>query len=146
MPPAATRTRIGTCLNADERSAAGITSGEIKKIQKWSQCKAGHKDSSKWCNFVTETIPKGGNYGDANPTDDTSQLPDPCLDKDWGEQPITAPSCKDMNIQISFTGALVKDNNHGWKEVHPIRKETWNDSTGPHTCTLATPQDPSCPG
>jgi hypothetical protein len=129
-------------LNPTERNAAGVTSGEIKKLQRWGQCKAGQKDSSQWCNFLTETIPAEGNYHDNDPTNDTPQLPDPCLDKDWGGAPIVN-TCKGKNIQIQFTGALAKDNNHGWKEVHPIRREIWTDSTGTHNCSLADSQN--CP-
>lgn len=145
-------------LSKSELNAAGISSGEIKKLQRWSQCKAGQRDSSKWCNFLTETIPEGGNYGDygvpGDPTDDAPLLPHPCLDKDWGGQPITVPSCKDKNIPVSFTGAHTKDNNHGWKENHPVRKEQWtggNGGTGTHICSayttdgLSYPDDNSCP-
>lgn len=133
-------------LNRSERTAAGITSGEIKKLQRWSQCKAGQRDSSRWCNFLVETIPQGGNYGDPNPTDDNPQLPDPCLDKDWGGQTIAVGPCKGKNIQISFTGTKAKDNNHGWKEVHPARKEQWTDSNGRHTCSLYTADNDNCTG
>jgi len=136
-------------LSAAEQTAAGVTSGEIKKIQRWSQCKAGQRDKSKWCNFVAETIPEGGNYGNSgvpgDPTDDVPALPNPCLDKDWGGQPITVPSCKDKNIQVQFTGTHAKDNNHGWKENHPVRKEKWTDSTGSHTCSAYTPDNQNCP-
>jgi hypothetical protein len=142
-------------LSRSELAAASVTSGEKKQIQRWSQCKAGQKDPSKWCNFITETIPVDGNYGGygvpGDPTDDVSQLPDPCLDKDWGGQPITVPSCKSKNtkkgknVNISFTGAHVMDTNHGWKEVHPVRKEKWTDSTGSHTCSEYTPDNQNCP-
>jgi len=148
----------GTCSDSDknwymrlssaERTAAGVTSGEIKKLRRWDQCKAGQTDPSKWCNFLTETIPAGGNYHDANPTDDPPQLPDPCLDKDWGHRrgdpPITAPRCKGINIH--FTGTLATDNNHGWREVHPVRKELWTDRAGTtHTCSLHTQDNQNCP-
>jgi hypothetical protein len=146
-------------LSAAERAAAGVTSGEVKKLQRWSQCKAGQRDKSKWCNFLTETIPEGGNYGDSgvpgDPTDDAPLLPHPCLDKDWGGQPITVPSCKGREIYTEFTGTLAKDNNHGWKEAHPVRKEYWtggNGGSGPHTCSAYSqdggqtwPDDVSCP-
>lgn len=156
-----TQTAYATCSDSDknwylrlsksERDAAGVTSGEVKKLQRWSQCKAGQKDSSKWCNFLTETIPEGGNYAVTgtdpvgDPTNDKSALPDPCLDKDWGGQPITVPACKGKNIQIQFTGALGKDNNHGWDEVHPVRKEEWTDGTGSHTCSAYTADNQDCP-
>jgi hypothetical protein len=135
-------------LNRHNQAATDVTSGEIKKIQRWSQCKAGEKNPLKWCNFLTETIPVSGNYGNygvpGDPTDDISQLPDPCLDKDWGGRPITVPPCNGKDIRIKFTGPLVKDNNHGWKEVHPVRKQKWTDSTGPHTCALDRNEQISC--
>ena len=133
-------------LSSTERYYAGVTSGEIKNLQRWSQCKAGSADPSKWCNFLTETIPQGGNYSDANPTDDQTLLPDPCLDYDWGGQPITVQSCKGKNINIQFTGARTGDNNHGWKEVHPVRKEQWTDSTGTHICSAYTADNQNCSG
>ena len=43
------------------------------------------------------------------------------------------PRCK--GIKIQFTGTLAKDNNHGWREIHPVRKEQWTDRTGStHKC------------
>ena len=105
-------------LDGAEQRAAGITSGERKKIQRWSQCKAGQRDSSKWCNFLTETIPQGGNYGaldpanydDGDSTNDQPQLENPCIDKDWGAPKgwVSDDSCKDKNIRISFTGTRVQ--------------------------------------
>jgi hypothetical protein len=130
-------------LPKSELTAAGVTKKEITKLRRYSQCKGGYTDKSRWCNFLTETIPQGGNYqmwnssnpNDPNPTDDPAQLPNPCLDYDWN--PSTDESgtrCKDQGItSISFTGARAFDNNHGWKEVHPVRKESWTDKTGTHT-------------
>jgi hypothetical protein len=142
-------------LNRAERTAAGITSGEIKKIQRWGQCKkSGQRDSSKWCNFLTETIPQGGNYGaldpanyDGDPTNDQPQLENPCIDRDWGvprREWVSNDPCKNKDIRISFTGTRVKDNNHGWKEVHPVRKEVWTEGTRTRTCALDQNHQPSC--
>jgi hypothetical protein len=123
-------------LSSGELSALGVTSGEVKNLQRWSECKAGQKKSSRWCNFLTETIPVGGNYGfydpskyNGNPTDDQSQLPDPCLDNDFNPNTTETNPCRGKKIQISFTGARVFDNNHSWKEIHPVRKEQWKDSS-----------------
>ena len=146
-------------LRLDDPTSVGVTPTEINQLQRWGQCKAGYTDKLKWCNFLTETIPQGGNYGmwdstiyDWDPTNDQPQLPNPCLDKDWGGQPISVPPCKGTNIQIAYTGARVFDNNHGWKEIHPVRKEVWTDASGSHcysvneanqasptTCTVSIP-------
>jgi hypothetical protein len=125
-------------LSKSERTDAGVTSGEIKKLQRWSECKAGERDRSKWCHFLTESIPAGGNYGmwdtsyDWDPTNDQPQLPNACLDQDFNPNTKETNPCKGKNIQISYTGARVKDNNHGWKEIHPTRKEKWTDGSGSH--------------
>src|SRR5215212_630720 len=139
-------------LRLDNPTSVGVTPTEINQLQRWSQCKAGYTDTSKWCNFLTETIPQGGNYGswdtttyDWDPTNDQPQLPNPCLDKDWGAQPITVSPCRGSNIHIAFTGARVLDNNHGWMEVHPVRKEVWPDSDGSSKCYYVTDADQASP-
>jgi hypothetical protein len=131
-------------VHLDDPTSVQVTPTQIKLLQRWSQCKGGQTDPSKWCNFLTETIPQGGNYGSWNPTkynwdptDDQPQLPNPCLDKDWGAQPITVSSCRGSNIHIAYTGARAIDNNHGWMEIHPVRKEVWTDSSGYH-CNYVT--------
>ena len=88
---------------------------------------------------------------DWDPTNDQPQLPNPCLDEDFNPSTTEDNPCRGKNIQISFTGSRVIDNNHGWKEIHPVRKEAWTDSTGsncysfneadqskPTTCTADT--------
>ena len=55
-------------LSPSELDAAKVSDGEVKNLQRWSQCKGGQKDPSKWCNFLVETIPQGGNYGFWDPT------------------------------------------------------------------------------
>jgi len=70
---------------------------EIKNLQRWSQ-------SRNTANSLAETIP-----------DDQGDLPPPCQD------PNGSP-CK--GIDITFVGALVYDNNHGWKEIHPAYRQS----------------------
>ncbi len=139
-------------MRLDNPTSVGVTPTEINQLQRWGQCKAGYKDSSKWCNFLTETIPQGGNYGmwdstkyDWDPTNDQPQLPNPCLDKDWGGQPISVPSCSGSNIHIAYPGARVLDNNHGWKEIHPVRKEVWPDSSSSSKCYSVNETDQKTP-
>src|SRR5829696_6103151 len=50
-------------LRLPNPGSVNVTSKEITNLQQWSQCKAGSKDPLQWCNFLTETIPQGGNYG-----------------------------------------------------------------------------------
>jgi hypothetical protein len=156
-------------LRLADPTAVGVTPTEINQLQRWSECKAGYTDSSKWCNFLTETIPSGGNYGlwwdtqanpsptgdpskDWDPTNDQPQLPNPCLDQDFNPNTTESKPCKGKNIQLSFTGSRAFDNNHGWKEIHPVRKEAWTDTSGSHcysvneadqasptTCTASVP-------
>jgi hypothetical protein len=90
---------------------------------------------------------------DWNPTNDQPQLPNPCLDYDYGNPNATQSNpCKGKNIRVAYTGARVFDNNHGWKEIHPVRKEAWTGSSGsgcysvnetsqasPNTCTDTVP-------
>jgi hypothetical protein len=125
-------------LSKSELNAAGVTKKEIQKLQRWSECKAGSTNTANWCNFLTETIPQGGNYqmwnssntpNDPNPTDEQSQLPIACLDEDFNPATTESNPCKGKNITISYTGPRVFDNNHGWKEVHPVRKESFGGSS-----------------
>jgi hypothetical protein len=156
-------------LRLDDPIGVGVTPTEINQLQRWSECKAGYTDTSKWCNFLTETIPAGGNYGlwwdtqadpgssvdpshDWDPTNDRPQLLNPCLDEDFNSNTTEDKPCKDKNIRVSFTGPRVFDNNHGWKEIHPVRKEAWTEGIGsqcysvneadqahPSTCTDTGP-------
>jgi hypothetical protein len=138
-------------------ASMGVTPTQINLLQRWSQCKAGYTDPLKWCNFLTETIPSGGNFGlwwdtqanpsptsdpskDWDPTNDQPQLPNPCLDKDWGgtiDRTKVSP-CKGSNLHIAYTGSRVMDNNHGWMEIHPVRKEVWADSSSSSKCYYVT--------
>ena len=70
---------------------------EVRNLQRWSQ-------AQNTANFLEETVP-----------DDQGDLPAPCLD------PEGSP-CK--GISITYTGALVYDNNHGWKEIHPTYSQS----------------------
>ena len=70
---------------------------EVKNLQRWTQ-------AQNTANFLEETVP-----------DDQSASPPPCLD------PSGSP-CK--GIEMTFVGALVYDNNHGWKELHPAYSES----------------------
>jgi ribosomal protein L31 len=72
---------------------------ETKNLRRWSQ-------AQNTANILVETIP-----------DDQGNLPPPCLDPDGSP-------CK--RIGMTFVGALVYDNNHGWKEIHP----TYSQSVG----------------
>jgi hypothetical protein len=74
---------------------------EVRNLQRWSQ-------AQNIANFLEETIP-----------DDQSALPPPCLD------PNGSP-CRGTNM--TFTGALVYDNNHGWKEIHPAYSQSGGTS------------------
>ena len=69
---------------------------ETKNIRRWSQ-------AQYTANLLEETIP-----------DDQGNLPPPCLDSEGSP-------CKGINM--TFVGALVYDNNHGWKEIHPAYSE-----------------------
>jgi hypothetical protein len=147
-------------LRLDDATSVGVTPTEINNLQRWSECKAGYTDPAQWCNFLTETLPQGGNYGmwdpatyDWNPTNDQPQLPNPCLDYDYGNPNATQGNpCKGKNMRVAYTGARVFDNNHGWKEIHPVRKEAWTGSSSsgcysvnetnqasPNTCTDTVP-------
>ena len=149
-------------VRLDDPTSVGVTPTQTNLLQRWSQCKAGYTDSSKWCNFLTETIPSGGNYGmwwdtqanpsstgdaskDWDPTNDQPQLPNPCLDKDWGGQKITVSPCRGSNMHVAYTGARVLDNNHGWMEIHPVRKEVWPNSDGSSNCHSVTDNDQTSP-
>src|SRR5919199_599140 len=139
-------------VRLDDPTSVGVTPTEINLLQRWSQCKAGYTDPSKWCNFLTETIPQGGNYGmwdptkyDWDPTNDQPQLPNICLDEDFNPNTTENNPCKDKNIRVSFTGARVFDNNHGWKEIHPVRKEVWTDSSGSSKCYSVNDADQASP-
>jgi hypothetical protein len=70
---------------------------ETKNLQRWSQAR-------NTANILEETIP-----------DDQGNLPPPCLDSNGSP-------CK--GISMTFVGALVYDNNHGWKEIHPAYSES----------------------
>jgi len=70
---------------------------EVKNLQRWSQ-------AQNTANFLEETMP-----------DDQGDLPAPCLD------PNGSP-CK--GISMTFVGALIYDNNHGWKEIHPAYSQS----------------------
>ena len=70
---------------------------EVKNLQRWTQ-------AQNTANFLEETV-----------ADDQSALPQPCLD------PSGTP-CK--GTEMTFVGALVYDNNHGWKELHPAYSES----------------------
>jgi len=70
---------------------------EVKNLQRWSQ-------AQNTANFLEETMP-----------DDQGSLPPPCLDPDGNP-------CEGINM--TFVGALVYDNNYGWKEIHPAYSES----------------------
>ena len=70
---------------------------EVKNLQRWSQ-------AQNTANLLEETMP-----------DDQNALPPPCLDPDGSP-------CNGINM--TFVGALVYDNNHGWKEIHPVYSES----------------------
>ncbi len=70
---------------------------EVRNLRRWSQ-------AQNTANFLEETVP-----------DDQGDLPAPCLD------PEGSP-CK--GISMTYTGALVYDNNHGWKEIHPAYSQS----------------------
>jgi hypothetical protein len=70
---------------------------EVRNLRRWSQ-------AQNTANFLEETVP-----------DDQGDLPAPCLD------PEGTP-CK--GISMTYTGALVYDNNHGWKEIHPAYSQS----------------------
>jgi hypothetical protein len=70
---------------------------EVRNLRRWSQ-------AQNTANFLEETVP-----------DDQSALPPPCLD------PNGSP-CKGINM--TYVGALVYDNNHGWKEIHPAYSQS----------------------
>jgi hypothetical protein len=98
---------------------------------------------------LTETLAACGNYGlwdpttyDWNPTNDQPQLPSPCLDEDFNPDTTEDNPCKGKHIQITFTGPRVMDNNHGWKEIHPIRRESYDGQT---YCVNENQTDTTCP-
>lgn len=70
---------------------------EVKNLQRWSQ-------AQNTANFLEEVMP-----------DDQSALPAPCLDSEGSP-------CN--GIDMTFVGALGYDNNHGWKELHPVYSES----------------------
>src|SRR5919199_3601171 len=77
-------------VRLDDPASVGVTPTQINLLQRWSQCKAGYTDPSKWCNFLTETIPQGGNYGmwgppkyDWDPPHDHPGTPNICLGQEF---------------------------------------------------------------
>src|SRR5919199_3775655 len=71
--------------------------------------------------------------------DDQSEIPFYCLNSDLGVnnyQP--SDPCNGSSDRVEWVGVYAYDNNHGYKEIHPINKQ----SDGTKTCSRAQPCNP----
>jgi hypothetical protein len=129
-------------LDADQENLA--TNAERKKLRRWAMAR-------RVGDMHIETVP-------AN----QESLPAPCLDRGgttnhctgnlegWNGNDLDIPPYdeNDPGIYVEdFTGVLVFDNTWGYKEIHPVRRQTWTDEDGSkHTCSLAQSQNNNCTG
>jgi hypothetical protein len=121
-------------LDPGYREDLGVASGEWKKLQRWAQA----RNTADW---LAETIPLH-----------QDKVLDPCLDTDQRSSSWTSNyPCWDTTnkaprgMKATITGVLGRDNNHGWKESHPVRKIEWTDAEGiNHVCSVATEQNVNC--
>ena len=86
-----------------------------------------YEQARQVADILGETIPQ-----------DRDAIPAPCLDSDLrAGAPAPSNPCdgQDPPVHMDFVGVYVYDNNHGWKEIHPINKE----SDGSKTCSRVEP-------
>jgi hypothetical protein len=131
-------------LELDEDQESLATRAERKKLRRWAMAR-------RVADMHIETVP-----------DNQATLPAPCLDRGgttnhctanlegWNGSDLDIPAYaeNDPGTYVEdFTGVLVFDNTWGYKEIHPVRRETWTDKNGgSHTCSLVQSQNNNCTG
>lgn len=107
-------------MELDDGYKDAVNDTDRRDLQRYEQ-------AQQVADILGETIPQ-----------DRDAVPAPCLDSDLREG-ASAPSnpCNghDPPVHMDFVGVYVYDNNHGFKEIHPINKE----SDGNKTCSRVEP-------
>ena len=103
-------------MKLDSQYAGVVTSSDQQNLRMYQQAQGA-------ADILGEIIPQ-----------DQGAVPAPCLDSDLGGSNSTASNpCN--GEWVEFVGPYVYDNNHGYKEIHPVVK--W--SNGSTTCSRAQP-------